>query len=75
MAYETKEHKGCKIEIDPNAETPALRIDGQQVAVSRHPATGRYSSPIVPYSECDSLDQLAKEVVDQLPRGSGGGSG
>jgi hypothetical protein len=75
MAPETITYKGKEIAFeqpqdDSKIGEVRLEIDGKHVHAIRMEG-GRYGSHILPYSDYDSIPDLAKALIDNVPQFGG----
>ena len=66
MSEEHETYKGKDILASTDKEVQ-LSIGGQGVDVSRDETSGRFVTVHLPYTSYDSLIDLAKQVIDNVP--------
>ena len=62
MPEQSETHKGFKIVIDDDQDK--LTIDDRQIDVSKA-ESGRYITSYMPYTEYESIMDLAKQVIEK----------
>lgn len=62
MPNVTKEINGIKIEID---DADNVSVAGKEIVYDVHSSSGKFSSNYLPYTEYDSLEELAEAIVTQ----------
>ena len=64
MPERTEQYKGKTIVINENGISHSLKIDGKQISSWYDEEAKKYRSAELPYRECESLIDLAKELID-----------
>ena len=68
MMPEQKEtYRAFEIEVDESQGTPSTIKIGDTTVEVAMADDGRYSTPYLPYTDYDSLMELAKDVIDSVP--------
>ncbi|MBW4491682.1 MAG: hypothetical protein KME26_00940 [Oscillatoria princeps RMCB-10] len=67
MPEERRTYKNREILIKTDDSEPQLLISGKQIDVARDAASGRYSTSYLPYEDYESIEELAKDVIDYVP--------
>lgn len=55
------------IHTEGQADEAAVTVDGKSIDVLWEQDEGRYSTPLLPYTTYDSLEDLAKAVARYVP--------
>lgn len=67
MPEHREEHGGKTISIGGDDTNPTLTIDGQEVEVVRDEDVGRFTTLHLPYTSYETVLELAKQVIDNVP--------
>ena len=60
MAVQTESHEGCRIRVEDDSQ---VTIDGKQIDCEFDPAAKKWSSRYLPYTQYDSLLDMAKDIA------------
>lgn len=67
MPEQKETHRGFEIVVDESQGTPStIKIGDTTVEVAKAD-DGRYFTQYMPYTDYDSLIELAKHVIDKVP--------
>ena len=67
MAEERETYKAWEIIATADDNEVRISIGGREVEVTREDRSKRYSTNLLPYTDYQSLVELAKQVIDHVP--------